>query len=166
MLGDAEQLAADDDLAALLADTASEPSRQSGRWVWYVAIGMLAVITLVNLSLTFQAVLIKPQQNFTDPAHIRLVSRDFHAHPTQAGILVLSASFVSLASRAQPFPVLSVTLLDADDLPLAHREFEPPEYLLEGVDHTMPLNPDVHVPILLEFADPGEKAVGFELEFH
>jgi hypothetical protein len=80
-------------------------------------------------------------------------------------MLVLSATFVNLATRTQRYPMLSVTLLDADNRPLARRVFEPREYLLTGVDPDDRMKPGVRTPLLLEFVDPGEQAVGFELVF-
>ena len=64
-----------------------------------------------------------------DQAAWDLVARDLHAHPTRPGVLVLSATFVNLADRAQPYPVVAVTLLDPDNAPLVARAFDPDEYL-------------------------------------
>jgi hypothetical protein len=80
--------------------------------------------------------------------------------------LVLSATIVNLAREAQDLPTLAVTLMDADNRLLATREFAPVEYVLPGADPTRQLKPNVHTPILLEFLDPGEHAVGFELAFY
>lgn len=163
VLGDGQDLAADAELARILAsEPAAEP--RPGK-PWRIVFTVLLLITSAHLAWFFWDQLPGPPKAFHDPASIRLVSRDFHPHPSRPDVLVLSASFVNLASEPQSFPRLSVTLLDADDRPLAHREFQPGEYLPQGVDYDAPLNPQVHVPLLLEFADPGDKAVGFELEF-
>lgn len=164
VLGDSQRLAADDELALLLASDEAPDTDRPLRWD-LLAKG-LAALTILHLAWAAWVWLYTPRA-LADPSdNIRLVSRDFHPHPSRPDILVLSASFVSLDAEPQPFPNLSVTLLDADDRPLAHREFAPPEYLLEGIDYFAPLNPQVQVPMLIEFVDPGEKAVGFELQFH
>ncbi len=107
----------------------------------------------------------KPQGIYKSPAEIQLVSRDMHIHPTRTGILVLSVTFVNLAQQTQAFPVLRITLLDGGNLPIAQRRLQPVEYLRAGANMNAGLAPDVFLPVLLELADPGEQAVGFEIEF-
>lgn len=97
---------------------------------------------------------------------IRLVSRDMHPHPSVPGALVLSALLMNQADSPQPYPVVAVTLTDAADRILGYRRFEPADYLGEAPTGDATLQPDVYLPILLEFADPGDQAVGFRLEFH
>jgi len=100
-----------------------------------------------------------------DPGRIHLVARDLHTHPSRTGVLVLSATFVNLAEREQPYPTVAVTLLDPDNAPLLARAFEPAEYLAVEGERPGTLAPNQHVPLLLEFNDPGEQAVGFEIAF-
>ncbi|KAA9130992.1 DUF3426 domain-containing protein [Marinihelvus fidelis] len=161
----------------------AEPETRSGvHWAWKVALPLLLLVTAANVAWTFRHHIPKEgaigeflarqgvqgfeaEQEFHDPGRIHLVTRDIHPHPTRDGVLVLSATFVNLAAEPQPYPVLSVALMDADNHPLVAREFDPEEYLASDWDASQRLQPDQHVPILLEFADPGEKAVGFELDF-
>jgi len=88
-----------------------------------------------------------------------------HSHPTRAGILVLSLTFVNLAQRPQMFPTLEITLLDGSNQPIAQRRFQPTDYLRNGADTESGLATDVFLPVLLELGDPGERAVGFEIQF-
>ena len=144
---------------------------------------ILVVVTLSNLAWTFREPLLEapylrdqlarlglleepPQQHFREPGEIQLVSRDLHAHPARTGILVLSAAFVNRSSRAQAWPLLELKLLDASSRPLALRRFIPAEYLGRVPGATDLLEPEVHVPVVLEFADPGALATGFELQFY
>lgn len=170
--------------AVLPATTlALDPAPRRGHWPWRVLLVLLLLGTSLHLAWTFRETLLdrpgvrawlvehgvpgfESRGPFRDTERLHLVSRDFHAHPTRPGVLVLSATFVNLASQAQPFPVLEVTLMDADHRLLAKREFSPAEYVLPGTDPNAQLPPNVHTPILLEFVDPGEHAVGFELAFH
>ena len=160
----------------------SKKSADDNRGIWFVVVVVLALVTISHVAWTFRnpllenheirsflerldVVEIESRQPYRNPARVRLVSRDMHLHPTRAGILVLSATFVNLAAREQPFPVLSIILLDAENRPLATRAFQPEEYLLDRVEPDSLMAADVHVPFLLEFEDPGEKAVGFEMQF-
>ncbi len=153
------------------------------RWPWILAVSVLAVATVVNLTWTLREAIPKdgpiaktlhrfsvpgfePPPPFRDPSRIHLLSRDIHDHPTRNGVLVLSATFVNLADQAQPYPQLTVTLLDSDDRAIAARQFNPVDYLLRAPGADALLEPDQQVPILLEFADPGTRATGFELQFH
>ena len=75
------------------------------------------------------------------------------------------ATFVNHAERAQSWPELELTLLDLGGKPVARRGFTVAEYLPGRGSDTDLLRPRVHVPVLLEFANPGEQAVGFEIQF-
>jgi hypothetical protein len=96
---------------------------------------------------------------------VQLVSRDMHTHPTRSGILVLSLTFVNLAADTQMFPDLEITLMDTASQPVAKRRLLPADYLRSGADISAGLATDVYLPVLLELGDPGEQAVGFEIQF-
>ncbi len=89
-----------------------------------------------------------------------------HDHPTRPGILVLSATFVNLAGQSQPYPDVAVALRDSENRTVAARRFSPADYLLQPPGEGVRLASGQQVPILLEFADPGERATGFEITFH
>jgi len=81
-----------------------------------------------------------------------------------AGVLRLRASIVNRATRAQPFPLLRVTLEDRFGGQVGRREFTPAEYL---PGHSMPrelLGAGARADADLSLADPGNQAVGFELD--
>ena len=164
----------------------SSGSKVSPRgWLWGGLGLALLLITFANVAWTFRDVWIEqpqvqqwlqnsgwvqkkqvePRGMFKDPAKIQLVSRDMHTHPTRTGILVLSVTFVNLAESSQTFPILRITLLDGGNQAVAQRRFKPEEYLRDGANIKAGLAPDVFLPVLLELADPGEQAVGFEIEF-
>lgn len=152
------------------------------RWPWIALVSLLALATLVNLAWTFRDAVprdgalattldrlsvpgFEPPAPYRDPSRIHLVTRDIHDHPTRPGVLVLSATFVNLAPEAQPYPDLAVTLRDRDNRAIAARLFSPADYLVSAPGADRLLAPDEQVPVLLEFADPGEQATGFELDF-
>ena len=143
---------------------------------------LLILLTIINTTWTFRQPLlenpkigawvnqagwwsVKQQGLLKDPQQIQLVSRDMHTHPTRSGILVLSLTFVNLAQHSQAFPELEVTLLDAANQPVARRRLQPKVYLRPGADTSSGLKTDVYLPVLLELGDPGEQAVGFEIQF-
>lgn len=151
--------------------------------IWLGATILFVLLTISNAAWTFREQLIAiPAINdifddssedspidesglLKDPAQIQLVSRDMHSHPTRSGILVLSLTFVNLADQSQVFPVLEVTLLDGGNQPVAKRRLKPEDYLRSDANITAGLAADVYLPVLLEFGDPGEQAVGFEIKF-
>lgn len=158
-------------------------SRHPHRLAWSFLAVILVLATTANLAWTFRDPLMQvPQINswleqngwleveeeglLRDPSSIQLVSRDMHTHPTRTGILVLSLTFVNLAEASQEFPILKISLLDATNQVIAQRYFKPQEYLRPGADILSGLSTDVFLPVLLELGDPGEQAVGFEIEFH
>ena len=160
-----------------------EVIQSQGSLAWGLATTVLILVTFINLAWTFREPLmamptidawvnkthpspIEERGLLKDPEQIQLVSRDMHLHPTRSGILVLSLTFVNLAQRSQVFPELEVTLLDAANQPVARRQLRPEDYLRPDADITAGLATDVYLPVLLELGDPGDLAVGFEIQFH
>jgi len=160
-----------------------DPSKAKPRQqAWALATAALVILTIANIGWTFrQPLLDQPKINtwlkqagwlqveqqglLKEPQQIQLVSRDMHTHPTRSGILVLSLTFVNLAQRNQVFPELEITLMDAANQAVAQRRLHPEEYLRAGADTQTGLATDVYLPVLLELGDPGERAVGFEIQF-
>jgi hypothetical protein len=157
-------------------------TRTSGKPAWIAAFFVLLLITIANGAWTFREPLLdNPEvrsllektglltpsgsEIHRDVSKLHLVSRDLHKHPSRAGLLVLSITFVNRADREQPYPNIELGLKDAAGDLLALREFLPSEYLPSGTTIPNALAPDIHVPVLLEFADPGAEATGFELNF-
>jgi len=148
--------------------------------LWAGALAALAVLTAVNVVWTFREPLLgvpvvrswlqhegwleaRKKGLLRAPDQIRLISRDMHTHPTRAGILVLSLTFVNLAPDRQAFPRVQITLLDSANQPVARRRLEPSEYLRPGADIASGLASGTLLPVLIELADPGERASGFEV---
>lgn len=162
-----------------------EPDEIAGsqnRLAWLFAMTLLVLLTMANTAWTFREPLMEnPGINawikqtgwlqihqeglLKGPQLIQLVSRDMHSHPTRSGILILNLTFVNLAQQSQLFPELELTLLDEVNQPIARRRLQPGDYLRAGADTKAGLGADVYLPVLLELADPGEHAVGFEIRF-
>lgn len=163
-------------------DEGDEKKSKPNHLAWGLATALLILLTIANTAWTFRDPLVEtPWVNdrlnqsgwlqveqdglLKDPQQFQLISRDIHTHPTRSGILVLSLTFVNLAERAQVFPVLELTLLDAANQPVARRRLQAADYLRPGADIEAGLATDVYLPVLLELGDPGSQAVGFEIRF-
>jgi hypothetical protein len=86
------------------------------------------------------------------------------AAPASAnGTLVIRASVKNGAPRAQPVPVIQLTLQDRYGNRLASRALEPREYLAPGSGRTL-LAAGERVDTEIAVADPGHNAVGFEID--
>jgi predicted Zn finger-like uncharacterized protein len=100
-----------------------------------------------------------------DLDQVHLVSRELTSHPVLSGHLRLSATIVNRADRAQPYPDIEVTLLDASGNTVLSRRFTPDDYLDPERAPGAAMAPQAYLPLTLDMEDPGSEAVGFELEF-
>jgi hypothetical protein len=85
------------------------------------------------------------------------------APATPGGSLVIRASVKNGAPRTQPVPVIQLTLQDRYGNRLGSRALEPGEYLASGSARTT-LAPGERVDTEIAVADPGQSAVGFEID--
>lgn len=100
-----------------------------------------------------------------DVSQLSLLARDVQAHPSVPGALLITASLRNDAAFAQPYPVVSVTLSDANGKRLAMRRLRPGEYLGDAAVQQRGLPPGATAALMLEVEDPDGKAVAFEFGF-
>jgi predicted Zn finger-like uncharacterized protein len=100
-----------------------------------------------------------------DTSKLSLLARDVQAHPSVPGALLITASLRNDADFAQPYPVVSVTLSDANGKRLAMRRVRPGEYLGDANVMQRGLAPSATAALMLEVEDPEGKAVAFEFGF-
>ena len=81
-----------------------------------------------------------------------------------AGEIVVRASVKNSASRAQPLPLLRVTLQDRFGNRIAARDVPPGDYLPSSVPPSSLLAAGSRVDATMVFVDPGPQAVGFEID--
>jgi predicted Zn finger-like uncharacterized protein len=81
-----------------------------------------------------------------------------------AGEIVVRASVKNAASRAQPLPLLRVTLQDRFGNRIAARDVPPRDYLPSPVAPGSLLAAGSRVDATMVFVDPGPQAVGFEID--
>lgn len=152
------------------------------RAVWIVAAVVLTVIITLNLARFLQQPLIDtpwlhstlvrlgvrqapPQAPFRALDQIKLLSRELKAHPFRPGVLLLTATIVNRAAASQAYPDIDVTLLDIHNRQLARQLFKPADYLPNGSDLRSGMTPRAYLTLSLQIPDPGDGAVGFELQF-
>lgn len=99
------------------------------------------------------------------PGQLQVVDSNVQAYPGTAHALLISARIRNAATFAQPYPVLAVTLSDADGKRLAMRRLRPREYQDDVLMLRRGLEPGGSSVVVLEVADPGDRAVEFELGF-
>jgi hypothetical protein len=99
------------------------------------------------------------------PQQLRLLDSNVQAHPSVAGALMISASVRNGAAFAQPYPVVTITLSNAQGQRMAMRRLRPHEYLDDNAILQRGLAPGASAVLLFEVEDPGDKAVAFEFRF-
>lgn len=104
-------------------------------------------------------------QPFRDLDRIHLVARELTSHPSDPGLLRLSATIVNRADRPQPYPELEVVLLDEAGEAVSRLRFPPGDYLGGTAPADSAMAPGALLPFMLDLPDPGSAAVGFELDF-
>lgn len=107
-----------------------------------------------------------PAAPFRALDRIGIVSREMIAHPDRPGVLRLDITLVNRAGQAQRYPDIEVTLLDLDNRAISRQRFTPATYLTRTADLERGMIPNALVGLTLEVPDPGDRALGFELEFH
>ena len=158
--------------------------RSSGerRWPWLVACLLLTLLLVIQLAWAERDPLIRnPTVGgwlrsgcavlgcevplVAAPQQLQLLASNVQAHPSVAGALMISASVRNDAAFAQPYPILTITLSDAQGQRIAMRRLQPREYLDDSAILQRGLAPGASAVLLLELEDPGDKAVAFEFNF-
>ena len=151
-------------------------------WPWALACGLLLALLLAQSGwATRDALLRNPTVGswlrsscavlhcslplVSAPDQLRLLASNVQAHPSVPNALMISASIRNDAAFAQPYPIVTITLADAQGQRVAMRRLQPQEYLDDRAALHHGLAPGATAVLLLEFADPGDKAVAFEFDF-
>ena len=171
-------VATEQDAVALLG-ASNKPAAPGRGWPWKL-LGLVVllgvIITLVHvfrLPLVEQAWATKPLTAAYALLHIPLQPRwDLSAYEArQLGAeaadgtpprIIVRASIHNHALKAQPAPLLRVALQDRFGLQLTTRVVAPEEYLRDG--SPTELGPDQRRDVSFTLPDPGQGAVGFEID--
>jgi predicted Zn finger-like uncharacterized protein len=84
--------------------------------------------------------------------------------PDASGELSVHASLTNRAAFAQPHPILRLELDDRFGDAVAVRDFEPAEYLKNAAEASRLLGPGASAEAALVVVDPGQDAVGYQLD--
>jgi len=158
--------------------------RPSGewRWPWAIACILLALLLGIQLAWAERAALIRHPVTggwlrstcatlgcelplIAAPQQLHLLDSNVQTHPSVAGALMISASVRNDAAFTQPYPVVTITLSNAQGQRMAMRRLQPREYLDDDTILRRGLAPGASAVLLFEVEDPGEKAVAFEFGF-
>lgn len=100
-----------------------------------------------------------------EPTRLRLLARDVEQHPSVRDGLLITASVRNDASFAQPYPVVTIVLSDANGQRLAMRRFEPADYVGDVGVRARGLDGGATTAMVFEVQDPGQRAVAFAFSF-
>ncbi|WP_426661421.1 zinc-ribbon and DUF3426 domain-containing protein [Rhodanobacter aciditrophus] len=161
---------------------ARRDSGQPRRWPWVLVCGLLALALATQLAWIGRDTLIRDP--FTGgwlrsvcgtfgcrlplvaaPQRLHLLASNVETHPNAAHALMISLSLRNDAAFAQPWPVVVVTLEDAQGRRLTMRRLLPTDYLDDPAVLRRGLAPGAATALLLEVQDPGEQAVAYEFGF-
>ncbi|KAF1712627.1 hypothetical protein CSC70_03770 [Pseudoxanthomonas kalamensis DSM 18571] len=105
-----------------------------------------------------------------EPQAFAMLSRDVRPVPERDGALQVQASFRNDARWAQPWPVLVLSLSDADGRVVATRAFQPDDYLSQADADSRDAADTLILPgqsaqIAFRLREPSTPAVAFAFEF-
>lgn len=148
---------------------------------WKVGAGALAIVLALQIANHYRDALAAspalggPVTTVYSALGVKLAPRwNLHAYDVRqlgasmagatAGEIVVRASVKNSGSRAQPLPLLRVTLQDRFGNRIAARDVPPGDYLPSSVASTALLAAGSRVDATMLFVDPGPQAVGFEID--
>ncbi len=99
-----------------------------------------------------------------EPAAFAMLSRDVIAVPGRPGVLRVQASIRNDAHWPQPWPLLVLSLSDADGRTLGSRRFLPGDYLGRTPDTTL-LQPGQAAQLAFDIVEPAPGVVAFDFRF-
>lgn len=157
------------------------PSAARAALPWAIGTALLALALLLQVidhqrdALAADARFNRPLTALYAALGVRLVPRwDLRAYdvrqlgaavePGSLGAITVRASIRNVGARAQPLPLLRVTLQDRFGNRLASREVGPGDYLPHSLAPPALMSVDQRIDAQLAFVDPGASAVGFELD--
>ena len=155
-------------------------ARRGGR-AWTLGAGALAIALVLQVvnhyrdTFAADSTLMGPLSAVYSVLGVKIAPRwNIHAYDVRqlgasvtgatAGEIIVRASVKNSATRAQPLPLLRVTLQDRFGNRIAARDVPPGDYLPASVAPSSLLAAGSRVDATMTFVDPGPQAVGFEID--
>lgn len=164
------------------ADSLAPAPRRRGRTMWWVAGSAVLSLVLVAQAvhhnrheLATNAMLNRPLTSFYKSIGVALVpSWDLTAYDVRQlgastndggqGTLTVRASLKNTATQPLPLPLLRITMQDRYGNRIATRDVEPKGYVPGAVPAEAHLGAGQRIDAEMTFKDPGQNAVGFEID--
>lgn len=99
-----------------------------------------------------------------EPEKVEMLNYNVFAHPSEKGVLLISGTIQNNADHAQPFPILEVSLTDAQTKVVGLSRFTPDQYLTKSSQMVL-LEKNIPVHLSLKIKDPGKNATHFKFGF-
>ncbi|WP_295942869.1 DUF3426 domain-containing protein [uncultured Xanthomonas sp.] len=101
-----------------------------------------------------------------EPAAFTMLSREVRPLPGHAGTLQVQATFRNDARWAQAWPLLQLSLADADGRTIGSRVLRPQEYLGRARPDSVTLAPGQSAQIAFQVREPAAETAAFSFDFH
>jgi predicted Zn finger-like uncharacterized protein len=165
-----------------VADTLAPRARKRGRFmVWVAGSAVLSLLLVAQVihqnrhALATKALLNRPLTRFYKAIGVQLVpSWDLRAYDVRQlgastndagqGTLTVRASLKNTAPQPLPLPLLRITMQDRYGNRIASRDVPPTGYVPGAVPPDAHLGVGQRIDAEMTFKDPGQNAVGFEID--
>lgn len=141
----------------------SEPSTSKKINYWLILAALLLLL-LLAAQVTYNKRHLLSGKPLHEPEKIQMLNHNIFTHPNESGVLLISAQIENTAEKAQPYPVLELSLKNTQSTLVAFRRFFPKEYLTKYSKEQL-IPPKIPITIKLKIKDPGSKATHFQFEF-
>jgi predicted Zn finger-like uncharacterized protein len=101
--------------------------------------------------------------DYSNPNALKTSNLLIRTHPEAAGALIVDAIVRNSAAFKQKFPGIRLQFQDRDGTTIASRTFHAADYLAGELRGLIYIPANTEVRFALEIADPGDKAVGYEM---
>ena len=161
--------------------TLEPPPREPPSRAWRFGVALLALVLLVELAYAYRGPLaqrypvVRPALESAcaragcsvpysrDESLLKLEDSELLEVPGKPGEIALGARVRNLASVAQEFPHLELTLTDLSGQPAVRRVLRPTDYLGRPLGHGEVIPAGVEVVVQLRLETPRVRATGYEL---
>ena len=160
---------------------AADPAKHARRWPWLLGALLLLLVLAAQAAYFYRSAIIvlfpqaKPYAvtlcatlgcDLPLPRRIELMSieaSDLQADTTNPNVMVLSATLKNRAIFDQQFPLLELTLTDAQDQPVVRRVLAPPDYLGKAANARAGFAANSEIAIKVYIEGSQVKATGYRL---